>query len=136
MLTLSQSTLYFWNLGSTNTTTKNDGVIANWANTVSKLSSSSQSTGGSSRASTLNFSTHHSSTQATSTTSKSGAKKVVNLPALSKKSDDDTDQESQGAFSDNDETIGKERDAAVNSPPKNGARATNSVRISYTVHIW
>jgi hypothetical protein len=116
--------------------TKKDGIIANWANTVSKLSSSSRSTG-SSRASTLNFSTHRSSTQATSITgtSKSGAKKAVNPPALSEKSDDDTEQESQGAFSDNDETIGKERDAAVNSPPKNGARATNSVRISDIVHI-
>jgi hypothetical protein len=125
MLTLSQPTLYYWNLSGD--MIKKDGIIRNWATTVSKLSSSSRPT-----SSSRTF-THHTSTQVTSrhsTTSKSGAKNANDLSALSEKSQNDTDQESKGAFSDNDETVRKERDAAINSPPKNGARATNSVCIS------
>ena len=120
MLTLSQPTLYYWNLRSN--TKKDNGIITNWATTISKLSSSSQPSAGSSR--TLSG---RVSTQATSITSKSVTKKATNILALSDKSDNDTDAESKGAFSDNDETVGKERDAAVNSPPKNGVRATSSV---------
>ena len=120
MLTLSQPTLYYWNLRSN--TKKDNGIITNWAMTISKLSSSSQPSAGSSR--TLSG---RVSTQATSITSKSVTKKATNIPALSDKSDNDTDAESKGAFSDNDETVGKERDAAVNSPAKNGVRATSSV---------
>ncbi|KAF8509709.1 hypothetical protein BU17DRAFT_70347 [Hysterangium stoloniferum] len=105
-----QPTLYYWNLSSD--PTKKDGVISNWATTVSKLASSSQP-GSASRSSTLSFSKRHTSTHH-STTSTLDAKKTTNvqLPASSDKSNNDTDSDS--------------KDAAVNSPLKNGACATSS----------
>ena len=120
MLTLSQPTLYYRDLSTD--TAKKDGLINNWATAVSKLASLSRLTGHS-----CSDSRHTvRMTSQRSTTSKK------NAPELS---DDDAEYD-QGAWSDNNETIGNERDAAVNSPPKNGVHATNSVRIpsliSYT----
>jgi len=119
MLTLSQPTLYYMNL-SRDMTQKNSGIIKDWAATVSKFSSKPTSTAGSSR--TLGSIARSSTTQLTSQPSTASTKKAIEpafQPALS-------DNESNG-LSDHDETIGNERDAALNSPPKNGARATSSV---------
>src|ERR1700734_176683 len=131
MLTLSQPTLYYRDLisNATQKSNSNSGIVRNWAAAVSKLSSSSSlskpsSTAHSSRSHT--FFTERSTSSKTShdqsTTSKLGAKKATDLP-------NDADSGSDGAFSDNDETLGNKRDAAVNSPPKNGVRATSSVCI-------
>lgn len=131
MLTLSQPTLYYRDLISNNATQKsNAGVVKDWAATVSKLSSLSSSskpstnTARSSHTFTLTERSTSSKTShdQRSTTSKLRAKKAADLP-------NDADGGSDGAFSDNDETVGNERDAAVNSPPKNGVRATSSVCI-------
>ena len=124
-MTLNQPTLYFQDLISNAMQKTNGGIINDWAATVSKLSSSSRSSqlSNTDRSShTLAFTEPSSKTShdQCSTTSKLGAKKATDLPH-------DTDSGSNGVFSDNDETVGNERDAAVNSPPKNGARATSSV---------
>ena len=127
MLTLSQPTLYYRDLISNNATQKpNRGVVKDWATTVSKLSSSSKPSN-TTRSSHIFTLTERSTSSKTShdqrsTTSKLRAKKAADLP-------NDADGGSDGAFSDNDETVGNERDAAVNSPPKNGVRATSSVCI-------
>jgi hypothetical protein len=122
--------LYYRDLisNATQKSNGNSGIVKDWAAAVSKLSSSSSkpsSTTHSSRSHT--FFTERSTSSKTShnqhsTTSKLGAKKATDLP-------NDADSGSNGAFSDNDETVGNKRDAAVNSPPKNGVRATSSVRI-------
>ena len=101
---------------SRNMMQKNGSIIKDWAVTVSKFSSKPTSTAGSSR--TLGPITHSSTTQLTSQCSTASTKMAIE-PALS-------DNESNG-LSDHDKTIGNERDAALNSPSKNGARATSSV---------
>jgi hypothetical protein len=114
MLTLSQPTLYYMNLSRGDTTQKGRGIIKDWVSAVDKLAAKPSGTAGSSR--TLVRST---TTQASSRRPTAPTKKTVVPP--------DDDAESIGAFSDRDETIGNERDAAVKSPLKNGARATSSV---------
>lgn len=131
MLTLNQPTLYYRDLFSNATQKTKGGIINDWAATVSKLSSPSKSsklsnTDRSSRTFAATEPSSKTSHDQRSTTSKLGAKKATDLP-------DDTGSGFNGAFSDNDETAGNERDAAVNSPPKNGARATSSVRISLSL---
>jgi hypothetical protein len=130
MLTLNQPTLYYRDLisNATQKSNSNSGIIKDWAAGVSRFSSSAPSS--------KPFSTAHSSRTFASTgrstktshdqrptTLNLGAKKATDIP-------DDANLGSNGAFSDNDETVGNERDAAINSPPKNGLRATSSVRTS------
>ena len=103
------------NLSSGGTTQKAGGIIKNWAIAVDKLTakppSTATSTGG-----TLVRST---TTQASSQRPTAPTKKTV-VPL-------DDDAESIGPVSDCDETIGNERNTAVKSPLKNGARVTSSV---------
>jgi hypothetical protein len=110
MLTLSQPTLYYMNLSRGDTIQKGTGIIKNWATAVDKLAAKPSSTAASR---TLVRST------TTSRRPTAPTKKTVVPP--------DDDAESIGPVSDRDETIGNERDAAVKSPLKNGARATSSV---------
>ena len=119
MLTLSPSTLYYMNLSGNDTTQKNSGLIKDWASTVSKLASKPSSTAGSSR--TFGSIQRSTTTKATSRRSTASTKTVVEPPVLP-----DDDIELNG-LSDRDETIGKERDAAVSSPRKNGVCTTSSV---------
>ena len=107
------------NLSHDDTTQKNGGLIKDWASTVSKLTSKPSSTTGNIR--TLSSIERSSTTQVTSQRSTASTKKAIVLPVLP-----DDDVESNG-LSDRDETIGNERDAAVNSPRKNGVRVTSSV---------
>ena len=117
MLTLNQPTLYYMNLSGGGTTQKAGGIIKNWAIAVDKLTAKPPSTATStSTGGTLVRST---TTQASSRRPTAPTKKTV-VPL-------DDDAESIGPVSDRDETIGNERDAAVKSPLKNGARVTSSV---------
>jgi hypothetical protein len=100
------------NLSRGDTTQKGRGIINDWVSAVDKLAAKPS---GTSR--TLVRST----TQASSRRPTAPTKKTVVPP--------DDDAESIGAFSDRDETIGNERDAAVKSPLKNGARLTSSVSL-------
>jgi hypothetical protein len=100
------------NLSRGDTTQKGRGIINDWVSAVDKLAAKPS---GTSR--TLVPST----TQASSRRPTAPTKKTVVPP--------DDDAESIGAFSDRDETIGNERDAAVKSPLKNGARLTSSVSL-------
>jgi hypothetical protein len=127
MLMLNPSTLHYMNLSRNNTTQKNVGLIKDWTSTVSKLTSKPSSTAGSSR---TFGSVPRSTTQAPSQCSTTSMKKVIAPPVLP-----DDDIEPNG-LSNHDETIGKERDAAVNSPRKNGVRATSSVSTTRSSFIY
>ena len=99
---------------------KTSGIIKDWAATISKLSSKPSNTTGSSC--TLSSFTCSATNQATSQHSTTSMKKAIVPPVLP-----NDDIESIGPLSDHDETVGNERDAAINSPAKNGACTTSSV---------
>jgi len=125
MLTLNPSTLYYMNLSRNDTPQKNGGLIKDWASTVSKFTSKPSSTAGSSRTAPRS-----TTTQVTSQHSTTSTKKVIVPPVLP------NDDIEPNGLSDHDETIGKERDAAVNSPRKDGVRATSSVSTTCSSSIY
>jgi len=128
MLMLNPLTLYHMNLSHNYTTQKNGGLIKDWASTVSKLTSKPLSTAGSSP--TLSSIPCSTITHITSQCSTTSTKMVIVPPVLP---DDDIEPNS---LSDHDETIGKEPDAAVNSPHKNWVRAMSSVSTTYLSFIY
>jgi hypothetical protein len=135
MLTLNPSTLYYMNLSRNDTAQKNGGLIKDWASAVSKLTSKPSSTAGSrtaprSTAGSSRTAPRSTTTQVTSQHSTTSTKQVIVPPVLP-----DDDIELNG-LSDHDETIGKERDAAVNSPRKDGVRATSSVSTACSSSIY
>jgi hypothetical protein len=114
MLTFDETTLFYYTLSAKKDGQKQSGVIQNWVDTVAKAKAISATTV-TSRAS--------SSTLRASTTSddlKPKSRAIKREGAI-------LDILDNGGLSDRDETEGAEQEAAVQSPPKNGKRATSSV---------
>ena len=128
MLMLNPLTLYYMNLSHNYMTQMNGGLIKEWASTVSKLTSKPLSTASSS--STLSTIPHSTITQITSQCSTTSMTKVIVPPVFP------NDDIGPNGLSDHDETIGKEWDAAVNSPHKNGVCVMSSVSTTCLSFIY
>ena len=109
MLTLDKTTIFYYNISANKDRQKQSGLIKNWVDTVAKAGAATTSRATSTlRPSTL-----------TSTGSKPKSQPIKREGAVLNILD--------GGLSDQDETEGAEREAAVKSPLKNGKRATSSV---------
>jgi len=113
MLTFDETTLYYYTLSANKDGQKQSGVIQNWVETVAKAKAISATTLTSRASSTLRPST-------TSAALKPKSQAIKREGAV-------LDIRDNGGLSDLDETEGAEQEAAVQSPPKNGKRATSSV---------
>jgi hypothetical protein len=103
MLTLDETTLFYYTLSANKSNQKQSDVIQNWVETVA-------------RAKTIN---------ATTVTTSHASLKPKSWAI--KREDAVLDIRDNGGLSDRDETEGAEQEAAVQSLPKNGKRATSSV---------
>ena len=134
-LTLDQSTLFYWTLSDTGVPLKRASAINEWASAIptqtkstlqgpksnsSRTKSIPSLTGGGSRSSAnsvltdrIKIISHQSSNQPPVKVKKESQADVLSL--------------SDGGLSDNDELVGKERETAINSPPKGKKRITSEV---------
>jgi len=119
MLTLDQTTLFYFSLRDTPIDKDKLGLVTTWAAKVPSYAKKTCDPGPNSTQSTstppLTLASSHSSRSASSR-----AVKVThaNVEVIS-----DT-----GGLSDHDETVGDERDLAIKSPPKGGRRLTSKVK--------
>ena len=141
-LTLDQSTLFYWTLS--NVPHKTGSAVNEWASAISTNSKSTalknpKSTSGSSRTKSI-------PPPLTGGASRSFASSVLtdNIKVISRQSSDQVKVKvesqaevfslSEGGLSDNDELAGKEREIAINSPPKGKKRITSEVAKSQFFH--
>jgi hypothetical protein len=110
MLTLDETTVFYYTISANKDGQKQSGLIKNWVDTVAKSKAASAAASNSRASSTLQA----------SATSKSKSRPIKREGAV-------LDFHDIGGLSDHDEIQGAERDAALKSPPKNGVRATSSV---------
>jgi hypothetical protein len=132
-LTLDESTLYYWTLSDI--PPKSSAVIKKWSSTVpAHMKSESTSQGPKST----------SSRTLIGGASRSSANSVLtdNIKVISHQYSDqvkikvesraaDVISLSDGGLSDNDELHGKERESAINSPPKGKKRINSEVKIDF-----
>ena len=111
MLNFDETTLFYYTISANKDGQKPSGVIKNWVDTVAKAKATGAAASNSRALSTL---------QASATSAGLKPKSIKREGAI-------LDIRDIGGLSDQDETQGTEREAAVKSPPKNGARATSSV---------
>ena len=110
MLTFDETTIFYYNISVNKDCQKQSGLIKNWVDTVTKAGAATTSCATSF---TLRPST------VTSTGSKPKLQPIKREGAVLNILD--------GGLSNQDETEGAEREAAVKSPLKNGKQATSSV---------
>jgi hypothetical protein len=110
MLTLDETTVFYYTISANKDSQKQSGLIRNWVDTVAKSKAVSAAASNSRASSTLQA----------SATSKSKSRPIKREGAV-------LDIHDIGGLSDHDEIQGAEREAALKSPPKNGVRATSSV---------
>lgn len=147
MLTLDETTLYYYNImfsGTPADSEKHSALIADWSAKVHKLpkklaskASASRSTTSSSRHTSISKKTSTSRVSSRSTLnsdviitedSKTQLAKQSQLQGWNEGSDEDSDGDDLGpGLEDEDETQGPEFDAAKASPVKSGKRLTNTV---------
>jgi hypothetical protein len=132
-LTLDQSTLFYWTLSDV--PPKRDSVVHEWASAITAHSKSTALKGPKSTSSR----TKSIIPSLTGGASRSVAPSVLtdNIKVISRQSSDqvkvkvesqaDVISLSEGGLSDNDELGGKEREIAINSPPKGKKRITSEV---------
>lgn len=152
MLSLDQTTLFYWSLSnSTSVKRKHDDIVNDWAITASledlknpsrppskaettKTTKSSASRGASAVPSLTNGSTRTTARSVLTNdiliTGTVKPKIEVHKPVLG---DNSVIVLSDGGLSNNDETIGLEREEAILSPPKGKRRATSSVSTLNTI---
>jgi hypothetical protein len=127
-LTLDESTLFYWTLSNSYKKQKNrHSAINDWASEISTVNS------GSTSSSRPNVSSSKKVSGRNNRLSESVLTK--NIKIISRQPDvvkvkteqglRDTYQD--GGLSDNDETMGNEREVAINSPPKGKKRVTSEV---------
>jgi len=137
MLTLDETTLFYYSLGQSplsRSTTKVSGLINNWAHEVEARRVSAKP---GSKASIPNSASTLPPLTTASTKSSDKRSALSNEVAISTHSkraryvvsDSEEEQINIGGLSDQDETIGTEREAAVLSPPKGKQRVTSAVSL-------
>jgi hypothetical protein len=132
MLTLDQSTLFYWTLSDTSLQKRRyKDAIKEWASDIPD-SAKPVSRAPSRTTQTKSIAGRSAVPSLTSGTSRSSAPSVltndITRPdAVKVKAEPKIALYFDGGLSDCDETIGKEREAAVNSPPKGKKRVTSEV---------
>ena len=133
LLTLDESTLFYWTLSDTSYKTQNrTSAINRWASSVGSIKSMSQSGAPKSTSS-------HAKTDIPSltvgTSSRSHASSVLtdNVKIIAKLEAEPAvlSIHNNGGLSDNDEMGGEEQDFAIKSPPKGKRRITSKVFFFY-----
>ena len=134
MLTLDETTLFYFSLTNTNTSGKKIGsLITNWANEVTSRLPSHSNLQANSKASNAHSVTSHGPAASRSASTKSSTTSVLTKRVAITSSveldgcDVGDGDDGAGIFLDEDETQGAERDAAVASPPKGKRRLSSSV---------
>jgi hypothetical protein len=134
LLTLDESTLFYWTLSDNNLNQKRSSAVNRWASAVPQAKSTSQvprSTSSCAKTDVPSLTIGSSARSAyTSTPSilSNNVKIIVKAepaPAVS--------VYNNGGLSDNDEIKGEERDIAIKSPPKGKRRITSEVFFFFLV---
>lgn len=129
LLTLDESTLFYWTLSdiSHNTEQKNSSAIDKWAAAISNYRAASQAPRSTSSRPKTDIQVPSLTTGTSS--GRSYAPSVVsnNVKIFVKAEPAQATIYNNGGLSDNDEIRGQERDFAINSPPKGKKRITSEV---------
>ena len=131
LLTLDESTLFYWTLSDTSYKTQNrTSAINRWASAIGSIKSTSQS--GAPKSTSSRVKTDIPSLTV-GTTSRSHASSVLteNIKIIAKAEPAVLSIHNNGGLSDNDEMGGEERDFAIKSPPKGKRRITSEVFFFY-----
>jgi hypothetical protein len=151
LLTLDQSTLFYWTLSDSSKKRKHSDVINEWAAAVPSAKPASRTPSNITAHTTSHIAAHTAARSKsgvpslTTSTSRSSAPSIL-TKVISRGTIDSAKVKaepvaemitimSDGGLSDNDETNGEERLAAVNSPPKGRKRATSDVSLLLIIKL-